>query len=188
MKKRTFYWDAASEQIGKILINNIEKSASICEIGFASGHFLEYLYSCGYSNLSGIEIREDVYKKTAERFKLHAVPATLINDNVLNLQKKYDAIFSTGLIQCFAPDTRVQFIMHLSLLSDFAIYVVPEIKTNRNVNSTQNIAVSGCREWTTGNLPYELNNFYSEIRCGRIEKAKTHLEDAFLYYVCKKGT
>ena len=64
MEKRLFYWDAVSEEIGKILLKHLNRDMHICEIGFASGHFLEFLYYEGYLNLSGIEVRDDIYEKS----------------------------------------------------------------------------------------------------------------------------
>ncbi|MCI8383221.1 MAG: iron-containing alcohol dehydrogenase [Lachnospiraceae bacterium] len=186
MEKKLFYWDAVSEEIGKLLLRHLNKDMDICEIGFASGHFLEFLYYEGYSNLSGIEVRTDIYQETMIKFSKQNMEIDLMNKDVLEMYKKYDAIYTTGLIQCFDEKERGFLLNHLSQLAPVAIYIVPEIEKNRNKDSREKVAVAGCREFSTGNIAYELSNCYSSIYVGKIDKSQIGLNDNFLYYVCER--
>lgn len=186
MEKRLFYWDAVSEEIGKILLKHLNRDMHICEIGFASGHFLEFLYYEGYLNLSGIEVRDDIYEKSMIKFREQSIEINLINKDVLETFYKYDAIYTTGLIQCFDEKNREILLNHLSQMAPIAIYTVPEINKNRNVNSMEKVAVAGCKEFSTGNIAYELSKYYVSIHVGKINKNKIGLNDNFIYYICGK--
>lgn len=187
MFKKKYYWDSVSGRIAKIFKRIFEKEMSILEIGFAGGHFLEWLNDHGYEKLSGIEIRREQYNKTLKSFHEKKLSIELINDDIINHIKQYDAIYSTGLIQCLNEESRIKFLEHVSKISNLAVYVVPEILRDRNIDSTQDIAVAGCKEYITGNIPFELSQFYDVIHVGRISKTITHVGDDFIYYICKKN-
>lgn len=186
MKKR-YYWDSVSNEIGKALYTQFMKNMAICEIGFSGGHFLEWLYDKGYTKLYGIEIRKDQFLKTQKSFQEKNLKINLILGDVLDFNQKYDGVYSTGLIQCLDVQERERFLNHVSQMAKIAVFTVPEIKVDRNIGSDQLVAVDGCKEFATGNIPYELSQFYDEVRVGRINKSKTHIEDTFLYFICKKG-
>lgn len=187
MFKKRYYWDSVSDQISYLFRRTFTKDMSILEIGFGGGHFLEWLWSHGYRTISGIEIRENQYNETIEQFKKKKLPIELINGDVLNHKKHYDAVYSTGLIQCLNPRQRLFFFEHVSSIANVAIFTVPEILENRNMESNQLTAVAGCKEYKTGNIPYELSRFYDVVNVGRIDKEVTHIEDTFIYYICIKG-
>ena len=176
MKEKDYYWDSFSEVIGRILTAELKKDMSICEIGFSGGHFLEYLYDEGYRELYGIEIRETQYEKTEKKFSEKNLNIHLICEDVLNISEKYDAIFATGILQ---------FLGHISEMSKIAIFTVPEILEDRNMESNQLVAVSGCKEYRTGNIPYELSQFYNIVNVGKIDEKLTGTEDALIYYICR---
>ena len=60
------YWPIASQKIYNLVESHIEKNDTVLEIGFASGHILANLSLAGY-NITGIEIRKDIYEKTLRR-------------------------------------------------------------------------------------------------------------------------
>ena len=182
--KKSYYWDTVSEEIGKIFRRELKKDMSILEIGFSSGHFLEWLNELGYKKLTGIEIREGQYKKTLERFKTKNIE--LILGDVLEYQKKFDALFSTGLIQCLDNEQRINFLDHVSQMADIAIFTVPEISSNRNIESNLEIAVEGCKEFATGSIPYELSLYYDTVRIGKIDRSISRISDIIIYYICVK--
>ena len=158
----------------------------ICEIGFAGGHFLEWLDDIGLRNLTGIEIREGQYNKTSELFSQKHLGIRLILGDVLNFDETFDGVYSTGLLQCLNTDSRLRFLDHVSKLADLAFFTVPEIIHSRNMESNQEIAVAGCKEFSTGNIAFELSEFYDSVRVGRMEKTILNNEDTFLYYICRK--
>lgn len=182
--RREYYWDTASNKISKILRNVFSKNMSICEIGFSNGHFLEWLNDNGYKNLSGIEIREDAFQKTAEKFQQKHLNINLHLGDVFAYSEHFDGIYATGLIQCFDSDNRHKLLAHMSQLADIAVFTVPEIKEERNQDSDQLVAVAGCQEYKTGNIPYDLSQYYDTVRVGFIGKKTTHLADTLIYYIC----
>lgn len=183
--KKDFYWDMASEEIGKQLIKYFSKTMRICEVGFSGGHFLQFLDMEGYKNLSGVEIRTEQYDITRKSFEEIGLQIDLINDNVLNIDNKYEALYSTGLLQCLNTADRAKMIEHLSLMAPLAIFVVPEIICARNLGSKIAIAVNGCEEYSTENLLWELSGFYQDVRSGVMAKEVIRLKDNFIYFVCK---
>lgn len=186
--RKAYYWDKASEAIGKLLKNNMSSDMSIFEIGFSGGHFLEWLYDNGYRNLHGIEIRTKQYLETKENFRKKGLDCIeLLNGDVLEHDIRYDAAYCTGLIQCLDITKRKVFLNHVSKLSNLVVYTVPRIDVARNLNSNVSVAVSGCPEYPTGNIPYELSQLYESVRVGMISKSKTGLDDDFIYYICKKS-
>lgn len=189
MKKKEYYWDEISEIIGQVILKTFKnKDMSILEIGFGSGHFLEWMNESRYTKLNGIEIRQDQFLKTKGSFdQKNLNHINLMCGDVLEHNEKYDAIFSTGLIQCLNEIDRKVFEKHVSKLADLAIFTVPEIFIERNINSEVAIAVAGCREFKTGNIAYELSMCYDAVRVGRIDREKTHLDDSFIYYVCEQN-
>ena len=184
MKKRTYYWDTISEKIGKILLETFDPNSSVCEIGFSGGHFLAFLNDKGYKKLSGVEIRKEQYNKTLQAFQKENLNINLINADVLDLNHKYDGIFSTGLIQCLDEQKRAVFLKHVSQMSNTAFFTVPYIPVCRNIDSNESVAVKGCKEYPTGNIPYELSTIYDTVRVGTIKKELTHLKDHIIYYIC----
>ena len=184
-QKYQYYWDKASEEIWKILEKNIKKEDRICEVGCAGGHFLAKLYEEDYKNLSGVEIREDEIKRTEQDFVTQGIIVKFINKNVLDVQEKYDVVFTTGLLQCFKESARATLMQHLSKMAKKTIIVVPEICEDRNDSSEQAVAVDGCEEFITGNFEWELSKYYSVVRSGKLNKEKIGLKDNFLYFVCE---
>lgn len=183
--KKDYYWDIVSEKISKLLKKHIKPDMSVLEIGFAGGHFLEWMNDAKYTNLHGIEIRKNQFLETKRAFEnknLHHIE--LMCGDIFKHNRRYDAIFSTGLIQCFNESDRDTFEKHVSQLADTAIFTVPEIVVDRNMNSTVDVAVAGCKEYKTGNITYELSKYYNSVRVGRIDKTTTRLDDTFIYYVC----
>lgn len=186
-KDRGYYWDVISEIVGRIITSNIRVNMSVCEIGFSGGHFLEFLEAEGYQKLTGIEIRKEQYEDTYKRFKSKNSKVELINDDVFNINQEYDAIYSTGLIQCFEKEGRNRLIGHLSKLSGIAIFTVPTIRQDRNIGSNEAIAVAGCQEYCTDTLAYELSMFYDSVVYGVIDHEDAKIEDDFLYFVCRSA-
>lgn len=180
---KQYYWDEVSEQIGNILKSVFTHEMKICEVGFGGGHFLEWLNEMGYTKIAGIEIRQDQYNMTLENFKDKELSIDLRCGDVLNCTERFDGIYATGLIQCLDRENRQRFLTHISQMADLAVFTVPEIKENRNLESKKQVAVEGCREFTTGNIPYELSLYYDRVRVGKI---KTCIDDDFIYYVCYK--
>lgn len=185
--KKDYYWDYVSEKIGKIIKSEYNADMSVLEIGFSGGHFLENLYEMGYRKLYGIEIREEQFRQTEKKFKTKGIDIELICGDATEIFDKYDGIFCTGLIQCLDTNQRVKFLEHVSCISNIAIYTVPEILEDRNMESNQKVAVMGCKEYKTGNIPYELTEFYDDVRVGRIEKSKNYKNDMVIYYICSNN-
>lgn len=158
--KKSYYWDSVSDKIGELLKANIKVDNSVLEVGFAGGHFLEWLNENGYRNLHGIEIRKEQYEQTETSFNNKGLKdIELILGNVLEHNQHYDAIYSTGLIQCLNEDERKVFLSHIANLSPLAIYTVPLIEAERNIGSSVEVAVAGCVEYVTSNIPYQLSDF-----------------------------
>jgi len=184
--EKKYYWDQTSEIISKYLQRYFKEEMEICEIGFASGHFLEWLYSNGYKKLSGIEIRNDQYEATKREFLSKGLKINLMQGDAKKIQKKYDAVFSTGLIQCFDGDEQKDFLSNVSKIADIAIFTVPEIQQIRNENSISDVGVSGCKEFCTGNIPYILSLYYDVVKFEKLEKNEIQNCDNYYIYVCKK--
>ena len=145
---------------------------------------MRFLDEEGYKNLTGIEIRTEQYETTKKEFKKNGLQISLINANVLDIENKYDALYSTGLLQSLNNTDRTNLIEHVSRLAPLAIFVVPEIIYARNLGSKIDIAVDGCEEYPTGNLLWELSHFYSNIKSGVMNKEEIALKDNFIYFVC----
>lgn len=186
MLDKRYYWDDVSDEIGKLFLRYFHKDMAICEVGFASGHFLEFLEASGYYNLTGIEIREEQFKITENRFRNNQMKTKLINADVFDISHQFDAIYSTGLIQCFDEKNRQKLFEHLSKIGNIAIFTVPVIESDRNAESIEKTAVAGCKEYCTGSLLYELSNYYDSVHEGFISKDLTKLDDDFLYFVCMR--
>ena len=183
---RDYYWDEVSEEIGRILLRELKREMKICEIGFSSGHFLEWLFENGYCNLTGIEVRREQYEVIRSKFVDKQLPITLIEGDVMSCTKLYDAVFSTGLIQCISVGERKCFLKHISDMAPVAIFTVPKIEKQRNVNSLIPIGVTGCVEYETGNLSYELSEFYERVHVGEFECGTEDDKEIFVYYICRR--
>ena len=187
MNKRNYYWDDISELISLILKSHISYDMSVLEVGFGCGHFLEHMYEQGYKNLHGIEIRYKQFCETKQMFaKKNISNVELLYGDILKHQIKYDAIFSTGLVQCLREPDRDYFFEHIAKLTDKALFTVPQINVDRNTLSSVEIGVTGCKEFKTGNIPLELSKFFNIVRVGLIDKSLSRLKDNFVYYVCTK--
>lgn len=184
MNGKDYYWDEVSQKIGEVFLQNFSKNERILEVGFSCGHFLEFLNENHYTNLFGIEIRRDQFEKTKKLFLSKNLNISLSNEDFFNITSKYDAVFSTGLIQCFSPEKRDTFISHLSKISEKAVLTVPKLENDRNLNSNQLVGVAGCKE-KTSNICYELSKHYRLVREGEFSVRNNTEEEIFLYYICK---
>ena len=185
MNGKDYYWDEVSQKIGEVFLQNFSKDERILEIGFSCGHFLEFLNENHYTNLFGIEIRRDQFEKTKKLFLSKNLNISLSNEDFFNITSKYDAVFSTGLIQWFSPEKRDTFISHLSKISEKAVLTVPKLENDRNLNSNQLVGVAGCKEYKTSNICYELSKHYRLVREGEFSVRNNTEEEIFLYYICK---
>lgn len=185
MNGKDYYWDEVSQKIGEVFLQNFSKNERILEVGFSCGNFLEFLNENHYTNLFGIEIRRDQFEKTKKLFLSKNLNISLSNEDFFNITSKYDAVFSTGLIQCFSPEKRDTFISHLSKISEKAVLTVPKLENDRNLNSNQLVGVAGCKEYKTSNICYELSKHYRLVREGEFSVRNNTEEEIFLYYICK---
>ncbi len=185
MNGKDYYWDEVSQKIGEVFLQNFSKNERILEVGFSCGHFLEFLNENHYTNLFGIEIRRDQFEKTKKLFLSKNLNISLSNEDFFNITSKYDAVFSTGLIQWFSPEKRDTFISHLSKISEKAVLTVPKLENDRNLNSNQLVGVAGCKEYKTSNICYELSKHYRLVREGEFSVRNNTEEEIFLYYICK---
>jgi 2-polyprenyl-3-methyl-5-hydroxy-6-metoxy-1,4-benzoquinol methylase len=183
---KEYYWDAASEQIWKLLERNANREDRICEVGCASGHFLFHLSRQGYKQLTGIEIRQAELAQTKALFEQNHVQADLVCANVLDIEQQFDFVFTTGMIQCFEGRQRRAMLEQLGKMAPKVMIVVPEIIKQRNNGSNQEVAVAGCTEYETGSLEWELFPYFDEIYSGILKKSEIQLEDNFLYYICSR--
>lgn len=184
LKLYNYYWPKASELIIQLLIRNIDKEQTILEVGFGSGHLLFQLLSEGY-NAEGCEIREDEYEKTKKLFKQAGYERSLFCNDIMNIHKRYDVIYTTGLIQCTCGKDRKRLIQKFCLLARKVIIVIPEIVKNRNSLSKDLIGVMGCTEYVTTSIAYELNEFFDDIKVGYWTKKELGIEDNFQYFICE---
>ena len=185
MNGKDYYWDEVSQKIGEVFLQNFSKNERILEVGFSCGHFLEFLNENHYTNLFGIEIRRDQFEKTKKLFLSKNLNISLSNEDFFNITSKYDAVFSTGLIQWFSPEKRDTFISHLSKISEKAVLTVPKLENDRNLNSNQLVGVAGCKEYKTSNICYELSKHYRLVREGEFSVRNNTEEEIFLYYISK---
>lgn len=184
---RQYYGDffpPASRYILDLLQRNLAKEKPVLELGFGCGHILFSLAEKGYS-VSGIEIRKKAFEDTQKKFTeagFHHVD--LFHLDFMEHDKEYDCIYTTGLLQSFDADYRLAMIESISRRCRKAIIVVPDIKTDRNLDSKELPAVAGCPEYRTGNLGLELYRFFPYVRMGRWSRDMLELPDAFLYFIC----
>lgn len=177
------YWPKASQKISDLIIKYAGIKDQICEVGAASGHIMAYLTLRGYQ-ITGYEIRQKVCLDTNEKFETHGINTRIINDDIMNIDTKYDVLYTTGLLQCLDEKARIQMIEKFSKLSPVVIVVVPEIIKNRNDYSGIEVGVSGCCEYQTDSLGKELNCFFKNIIYGFWSAKELELADNFLWFVC----
>lgn len=179
------YWPKASEYIFELLINNIDENSRIFEVGFSSGHILYALLKNGYI-VEGCEIRKEEFDLTESRLKKYGFENCLLLENVMNIKTTYDVVFTTGLIQCFWGKERQDFIIKLASLAPKVVIISPEILCDRNTGSKMDRGVSGCAEYDTSLLVWELSHVFSKVRVGKWERDLLELKDDFVYYICEK--
>lgn len=178
------YWPKASELILELLLQHIAPKDTILEIGAGSGHILFQLLSKGYL-AEGCEIREEQFLKTQNLLKKMNYENALFCKDIMTVEKKYDLIYTTGLLQCLTSENRHHFISKISSLSPKAIIVIPEILTDRNNLSKKQVGVAGCSEYITSSIAYELSKFFDFIKIGFWPKELLNLDDNFQYFICK---
>lgn len=79
----------------------IDKNKSILDVGLRDGAFLEYLRQLGYKNLYGI----DIYEKTIDITKKKGINCEVADVQNLNLNKKFDAITMSHVLE-HCPDPK----------------------------------------------------------------------------------
>lgn len=177
------FWSPVDKKIVTLLGKHVNRGDSVHEIGFGSGHYLAYINDWGI-NVSGTEIRKDAYKSVKEKFVEKYPDIKLYNKDALTLSQHFDFVYSTGLIQCLKRDERRTFIRHISNISNKVMYTVPMILNDRNIGSVTRTGISGCEEYSTGNIAYELSKIYSYVETGVWDKNEILLKDDFIWFYC----
>lgn len=173
-----------SKTLFNILKKNINKNEKILEIGCASAHISSIFKKLGF-DIKGIEIREDTVIETKEKLLKQKIDFEIITGDILNHKELYDVIWCSGLIQCWNDKQKELNIEHFSKLAAKGIFFVP--KRNRYLPPKTNdfkIAVNGCEEFPTGNIPYILSKYYKTVNYGIIPKEKIKMDIDFIYYIC----
>ncbi|GHU00947.1 hypothetical protein FACS1894186_2710 [Alphaproteobacteria bacterium] len=171
-----------SRVILNLIVRNVKKTDRMLEIGCASAHISAELQSLGFS-ISGIEIRPDAVANT----KKNLPSFNIQQGDVLQHDDKYDAVWCSGLIQCLDDAQKRAFFGHCVNLAPKAIFIVPErLDYLPPAASDFKVAVSGCEEFPTGNIPFMLSDYYDNIRIGKWPAADIGLEIPFIYYICTK--
>lgn len=178
------YWPRASELIFQLLIKNINKEQTILEVGVGSGHLLYQLLSEGY-NAEGCEIRVEEFEKTRKCFEQVGYEQSLFCDDIMNINKTYDVIYTTGLIQCTCGEGRKRLLQKLYSLARKVIIVIPEILEDRNLLSKELIGVIGCSEYVTTSMAYELYEFFDDVKVGHWNSEELEIEESFQYFICE---
>ena len=177
------WWKTVDNRIVSMIKKHITTEDSIFEVGFGSGHYLAYLNDEGYQ-VSGIEIREDAYKKAKSDFDVEYPNVILHQGDILKYSGNYSLVYSTGLIQCFEKVEREKYLYTMSCLANKAFYTVPVIIKKRNQDSSEQVAVCGCTEYETGNIAYELSTLYGYVETGFWKKEDICLDDDFQWFYC----
>ena len=186
------YWPKASGKIYELLASCIKKwgSSSVCEVGCASGHLLLMLETKGFGEsflkLTGIEIRKEICLNTLKRLAGCGSEIKLINADVLEIDDRFDVIFSTGLLQCLTDEKREEVISHIRDIASKSIFVIPHIDEIRNADSSVEIGVSGCVEYPTQCVKKQLEQYYNSVQSGIWNKEELCLKDDFLYFICER--
>lgn len=178
------YWPKASQKIYGFLMDNISLEDKIYEVGVGSGHLLFNLLENGYK-ASGCEIRKEQYEKTYKKLKAAGFNHSIFCEDVMVVTDKVDVVYSTGLLQCFCGEKRIQIIQKIASLADRALIVVPEIVEDRNVGDLELVGVAGCAEYCTKGLEYELRKSFDCVQMGKWYSEELELEDDFCFYVCR---
>ena len=177
------FWNPVDKRIVELVKKHIDGNEHLLEVGFGSGHYLAALTDMGV-NVDGIEIRYNAYEKTRKAFEKNYANVKLIHGDALNVNEKYDLVYSTGLVQCLPNDKRKVFFEHISKISDKVIYTVPQVLAQRNIGSLEAVAVSGCEEFVTNNLAYELSEIYKYVEVGIWNREDIGLDDDFVWFYC----
>lgn len=183
MKLYQNFWPKASQLIYELIKKNLKEDDHLCEVGMASGHLLANFAIDGY-RVSGYEIRKTEYEKTKSRFELAEIRANIYHEDIMNVEEKFNVIYTTGLLQCLKPEMREQMIEKLSRLAHKVIIVVPKILEDRNCSSVQEVGVAGCCEYETLSLAYVLTKYFQYIRLGSWDAEFLGLKDSFQYFIC----
>lgn len=178
-----FYWNPVDIKIKELIMKHITKENLLLEVGFGSGHYLAALSDEGFK-VSGVEIRENAFRYVKEKFEIFYPQIKLIEGDVKYISDHYDLIYSTGLIQCLPVNKRKEFFIHIANLSSKVVYTVPKIVADRNIGSREMIAVSGCEEYETSNIAYELSKIYEYVESGIWYKDEIELDDDFIWFYC----
>ena len=180
--KKTFL--PISQKIYNILKENITKKDKILEVGCASAHISSVLKNEGY-NIKGVEIRKDAVIETRKKLQKKQIDFEIIIDNVLNIQEKYDVIWSSGLLQCLNEQKRIIYIKHFAQLASKGIFIIPIRKKYLPASNIESpVAVVGCEEFSTNNIPFLLSKYYTKVCFSIIPKETIKMDIDFIYYIC----
>ncbi len=175
--------------ISKIIYNTIKqnttKEEKILEVGCSSAHISLVLKQKGF-NIKGIEIRKEIVDKTNKFLNKKNIQFEIITGNVLNHNEKYDMLWSSGLIQCLNNNQKDFFFEHFIKLANKAIFFVPKrINYLPPTKEDYDIAVTGCEEFPTGDIPFILSKYYNKVKYKIIPKNKIKMDIDFIVYICK---
>jgi hypothetical protein len=129
-----------------------------------------------------LALNKDAYDTVKAVFGSAALNTPLYCGDILDHNKQYDFIYSTGLLQCLEEKARAALLLHVKKISGRCFYVVPETLCDRNMGSIQAAGVAGCPEYSVSGLPILLSKLYDRVRLGRLENVVN--DSDFLYYIC----
>ena len=81
---------------------NIDNAVAILELGCGYGRILKHLYECGYHNLTGIDLSEQLI----QRAKRECSQAEYFVGNIVDIDitKRYDVVIICGVIEYLVTD------------------------------------------------------------------------------------
>lgn len=170
-------WTQTSEEFLNILIQYLNKSEKVIELGCGSAHISFILAKLGY-NITLNEIREKSLIQAKEVFEKYLIEAKYVSGNLFLISDHYDFAWNSGLIQCLKDSEKEKFVAKLAKNFKKILLFFPDTLDKNKVRGSNKKNIPGVDdaiEYDISNIPTIIQSKFTTIHFGTIRSEKIGL-------------
>lgn len=109
------YTDGNRKSIVEDFFKDILRDTSILELGCNTGNMIRILKDMGFTDITGLDINEEAIDTISKEFPQYSFIHSSIES--LQIQRKYDLVYTSGVLVHIHPDNLDRIIRKIKLLS-----------------------------------------------------------------------
>lgn len=167
----------------KLLADKFSNVSSLLEAGSNTGHLSMKLAKKGYK-ITLVDRLEISIIEAKRKFLLEGVEAEFIIEDIRNLNGEWDAVWNSGVVQCYPLEIRNELIDKLCHLGKNILLIFPLVEHSgfpKDFNKDISPGIKGCCEYSVTNIETIISQSFHEIHDGILEAKALGLNYPFRY-------